>query len=209
MKDLIEIYKKTFAFNFTYLLVLIISIFSLFYWDKTQIHFFINQLHNQYLNIFFKYITYLGSGWTLVIIMLALAIKYKTKAGGLLLSSLLFTFIVQILKHSINEFRPVKYFELFHPDIQLYIVEGVKIHYNNSFPSGHTATAFAIFFFLAFLTDKKLLQISFAILALLIGFSRIYLSQHFLLDIVVGSLIGYLSSYIGIWWTMKREKISI
>jgi membrane-associated phospholipid phosphatase len=61
-----------------------------------------------------------------------------------------------------------------------------------SFPSGHTCTAFCLFCFLAFiLTPRyKWLGLVFFILAMAVGYSRIYLAAHFFLDVYVGSIIG-------------------
>ena len=39
--------------------------------------------------------------------------------------------------------RPLKYFE--HSTFQYHIIKGLDIHSYNSFPSGHTTTAFAMF----------------------------------------------------------------
>ncbi len=206
MNAIKEIYLRTKTFSLTYFILLIISAIILFLYPRVQIHIFINKLNSPSLDFFFKYLTYLGSGWALVLALTILAIIYKRQAGGLLLSALVFNFFVQLIKHTAHQVRPVKYFELFVPDYHLHLIEGVHIHLYNSFPSGHSATAFAILFFLAFLSNKKWVQLLYLLLAVLIAYSRMYLSQHFLIDIVVGSLIGYLSSYIGAWWTIKYEQ---
>ncbi len=64
------------------------------------------------------------------------------------------------------------------------------MHGMNSFPSGHTITAFAIFIILALIVKKNYLKVFFTTIAILAGFSRVYLSQHFLEDIFSGALIG-------------------
>ncbi|MGN1295261.1 MAG: phosphatase PAP2 family protein [Bacilli bacterium] len=67
-----------------------------------------------------------------------------------------------------------------------------KIHYRHpssySFPSGHTFTAF----FLAttiFIRWRKWGYVTLP-LALMVGFSRIYLGAHYLSDVLVGGLLG-------------------
>ena len=207
MKELKQIYLRTKAFTIGYFIVFLTTAILLILFPKAQIHLFINHLNSPTLDIFFKYLTYLGSGWALVTALLLLAIIYKRKAGGLLLSALIFNFFVQLLKHTVKAYRPVKYFSLYYPDQHLHLVSGITQHYYNSFPSGHSATAMAIFFFLAFLTKRKWLQIIYLILAILIAYSRVYLSQHFLLDALIGSLIGYLSSYLGLWWVLLDQKV--
>jgi len=62
----------------------------------------------------------------------------------------------------------------------------------HSFPSGHTITAFAFFLALTFFTKNHAWQVLYFVLAVLVGFSRIYLQQHFAIDVLVGSLVGVL-----------------
>jgi membrane-associated phospholipid phosphatase len=96
---------------------------------------------------------------------------------------------VQILKRAVfyNIDRPVEYFK---GGFELYLVEGVKIYNKFSFPSGHAATTFGFFICIAFISDNKLVKFLCLLLACLVGYSRIYLSQHFLIDVYFGSLIG-------------------
>jgi len=75
-------------------------------------------------------------------------------------------------------------------------VDGIKILSHHSFPSGHSATAFAFCFCIAFFVKKRIIQFFLFILAFLIGFSRVYLSQHFFVDVLFGSLIGITVGYV-------------
>ena len=59
-----------------------------------------------------------------------------------------------------------------------------------SFPSGHATTAFTLFTCLALIVPNKLLKILFFAIAALAAYSRIYISQHWLVDIFAGSIIG-------------------
>lgn len=72
----------------------------------------------------------------------------------------------------------------------LNFVPGVDVHAHNSFPSGHTLTAFALFFLLTLLLPKRGWGWLFLGLASLAGFSRIYLAQHFPTDVFFGSFLG-------------------
>jgi membrane-associated phospholipid phosphatase len=83
--------------------------------------------------------------------------------------------------------RPTGFFK----DIaDLYLVPGVKQHCCKSFPSGHTATAFSSMICFVIALRPNIAKVLCLVIACLIAFSRVYLSQHFLIDIFVGSLIG-------------------
>ena len=59
----------------------------------------------------------------------------------------------------------------------------------HSFPSGHTATAFAYFGVIGFAYRRRWAW-SFLVIAGLIGWSRLYINAHFFSDILVGMVIG-------------------
>jgi membrane-associated phospholipid phosphatase len=102
---------------------------------------------------------------------------------------------VQTLKRSVfaGDHRPAMFFQ----DGGLPVIDGVELMLHHSFPSGHSATGFCICLMLAFFTKQKWATYFFAILALLIAFSRVYISQHFIQDTVVGSWIGLIMALLG------------
>jgi undecaprenyl-diphosphatase len=63
---------------------------------------------------------------------------------------------------------------------------------NFSFPSGHTATAFAAATVLAYFDKKR--RFLYYTIATLIAFSRIYLGCHYFFDVFAGAVFGYLIS---------------
>lgn len=116
------------------------------------------------------------------------------------LAAIIETALVQVSKKILfsDMVRPIKYFADF-PNLNLHIVDNVKIHSHYSFPSGHTAVAFCVFTLMAMFIDKKHLEIPFLFLALFVGYSRIYLIQHFFLDVYFGALIGVFSALFSFW----------
>lgn len=74
-----------------------------------------------------------------------------------------------------------------------------------SFPSGHTAIAFMIATFLSARYPKW--SILFYFLACLIGITRIYLGLHYPSDVIVGAIIGVLTTSVVIWIGKKSGKL--
>ncbi len=207
MRFIKEIYRNNKAFFLAYFVLLVISLFFALYYGKVDTQIFVNKHNSPWADVFFKYFTYLGSGYFLVAVISLAAIVRGRVAGALLFSGLISTFLAQLLKRLVGAFRPVKYFELFVPDYNLHLVDGVKMHYLHSFPSGHAATAFAVFLFLAFLTRKNWLKLVYLFLAVLVAYSRVYLSQHFLIDVIAGSIVGIISTVAGLIWYLATEEI--
>jgi membrane-associated phospholipid phosphatase len=162
---------------------------------KAETHLEFNRFHNSFFDVFFQYMTYLGEGYavTLVFIML-LAIRFRY-AVIVAVANFIASSITQILKHTIfsEVVRPKKFFEGLH---DLYLVPNVDNHLYNSFPSGHTTCAFALYFSIALIIKNKKLKFLCFLAAFAVGYSRIYLSQHFLEDVYAGSLIGTIITMI-------------
>lgn len=96
-----------------------------------------------------------------------------------------------------------------HYGTQLRAIAEVPLLQWNSFPSGHTAVAFLGFGILAYLTSNKILQSLFALLAVLMGYSRMYLGQHFLRDVCAGATVSLLLLWFLPQLQKQMEKIKI
>lgn len=191
---MISALKKTNLFLLMSAMMIAIGFALLFFSDKIESHLYVNASHTEFQDFIFTWITYAGDGGVLAVASVILvALFWKKYSYSVLtfaaLNLLFVATAVQILKRVIyyDAFRPVKFIgEEF-----LYLVPGIDVHSDHSFPSGHTTTAFAFFAFVALLWHKnKWVQIGAAMIAILAGYSRIYLSQHFLEDVVAGSTIG-------------------
>jgi membrane-associated phospholipid phosphatase len=182
------------AFLYPFLAIQLIAMSVLLLFEKAQIHLFINQFHSLFFDIFFKLVTHLGDG-LLVILVGIIFLLIRLKYGLMVLTSYAATGIfVQLLKISVFSQikRPLGFFE---DQSLIHWVEGVTVHANQSFPSGHATSAFALFFTLCLISKNNYLKFACFVLAALVAFSRVYLSQHFLIDIVVGSLIGFTGAF--------------
>ena len=198
---------KGIVFSIGYLILFsFLFVISLLY-NKEKTHLFINQLHSEFLDELMKYWTYMGDGVVLIVII-AFVILFSFRYSIILLGSYLLSgLIAQVLKRFVfSEMpRPVKYFDMQGLGDQLYLVPDVHQHAWHSFPSGHTAAAFAVFFGLAMLSKSKLVQLICFVIALGVAYSRLYLSQHFLMDVVAGSTIGMLSAYLFWLWINRYQ----
>lgn len=176
-------------FLLLFLIYLIVGIYPAFQ-DKLDIHLWFNQFHHPYLDTLFKYITYLGDGFGVLISAgIFLFIEYRYSIF-IILGGYLPGVITQILKRLVfaDQNRPSVYLS----SEQIDFISGVDLHQNFSFPSGHSTSAFALFCCLSFIIKKPLYQSLFFILALTASLSRIYLHQHFYRDTLAGALIGVL-----------------
>lgn len=169
----------------------------MFQYSKTDLHVKINSLvGNNILDTFLKYFTHIGDGVFAVIIGILILIYNIRKGIFVLISYIISGLITSVLKNYFfdDANRPHFVFGYFHKDIKLNYIEGVDMVGLNSFPSGHATSAFALFTCLALISENKYLKIIFLIIALTAAFSRTYLSQHWLIDITAGSLIGIITA---------------
>lgn len=93
--------------------------------------------------------------------------------------------------------RPFEFYS--QKGILIQVVEGVKVHHFNTFPSGHTLTAFSAAFLVLYMYPKttRPLQMLLVLLAATCGLSRVVLAQHWPLDVLGGMLLGTLAFYTG------------
>ncbi len=166
-------------------------------YGKINIQHFLNNAHSEFLDSFFKYWTWLGSGWVALGLILFIFVFVNLRWGILLTISNVTTGLV------VQGFKSFVFDDILRPAAtlkNLHFVQGVDLHYYNSFPSGHTATAFALFFALSLMMESKPAKWLFFVVAILIGYSRIYLSQHFLTDVLGGSITGTVLFLLTLWF---------
>ncbi|MGC8964711.1 MAG: phosphatase PAP2 family protein [Brevinematia bacterium] len=145
------------------------------------------KIRNKILTKILKLISRIGDWWILSLLSIIL-IFLNLKLGILLSISLIIQVLLQkIIKNIFTRKRP-------------YIKHRTKIKNlivppdRYSFPSGHTAGAFVVFFsFLRFYPEISIIVL---VIAIIIGFSRIYLGVHYLTDVIFGIIIGLISTEI-------------
>ncbi len=192
-------------FSILTILFVIAGFLIIMVYPKGTLELIINQkLTKPALDIFFKYFTYLGDGLMLLILFIVfLFVKYRY-CLMVIATALFQTLLIHINKQFLFSGMPRP--KVFLENYDLYFVEGVNVHGYNSFPSGHTATAFSIFFLLSIIVENKGLSVLFFVLAIIIGFSRIYLMQHFFADVYAGAIIGYISTLLAYYVAVNYGK---
>jgi membrane-associated phospholipid phosphatase len=197
---------KNSAFLIAYFFLLLLAGRFLLLHSKGQAHLILNQYRSEPCDYFFSFITYLGDGYAALFLVIFLCFFKYRNAILLAVATLVASLITQFLKHTLfsDQVRPKKYFEGI---AQLKLIPWVENYSYNSFPSGHATTAFAAFFCLALLIENNALKLLMLACALIISFSRVYLSQHFLNDIVAGSFIGVTTSLFIYHYIFQSEII--
>ncbi len=161
----------------------------LFIFAKGELLLKLNSIANKPLDEFFQLFTHLGLGGLLAIlagIFLFIRYYYSILFATSLICAGIFTYLLkQVIFQGMP--RPAKFIgvENFH-----HIIEGFKYHHSGAFPSGHTMTAFAGAFAITIVLKDRYWGLLAFIVALLVGISRVYLCQHFFMDIFAGALIG-------------------
>ena len=172
--------------------------------DKIGFHLLLNAFHTPILDVFFKYFTYIGAWVPCAVAVVLLMFKRWKIASVILAGQLVATLITSPLKRIIRASRPSAI--LSELGINFPMVEGVDLHSTLSFPSGHTSAAFAFCFAVSLFCPRWWQKVLCLFVAILCGYSRIYLSQHFLEDVLAGSLIG-VASIIFLMPLSKKLKV--
>ena len=152
---------------------------------------YIQTLRTPIGDVLMPFISSLGNGgFVWIVLDIALIIIPKTRKTGIVVA---FAIILDVLlcngllKPLVARIRPCNVVK----NINMLI----PIPSDFSFPSGHTAVAFAVTSALYFCKNK--IWIPSALLSLLIAFSRMYLYVHYPSDILGGVVLGVLVGKLG------------
>lgn len=167
--------------------------------------FFINYHLGQYRNLQYN-LTQFGDA-LIFLSFLSIFIIYAPKIWEALLSSLLISLLLSYpLKTLFSVPRPGAAF-----NNDSIIIVGKALFGHNSLPSGHSITIFAVLTVLLFAFMPKELKIKIPWIFLLItlgfilAFTRVGVGAHYPLDVIFGSIIGYISGLSGIFISRKYK----
>ncbi len=161
-------------------------------WGKIPVFLFLNHDFGRIADNFMLGCTYLAEGWAWIPYLIIVGWFLKKDKGIIIYCFAISTLLTQIPKQIFfpNITRPIA--SGIDPN-QIHTVKGVVMHQLNSFPSGHTATAFTIFLLTVYLFKNNKLVLIGLIYAMLCGYSRIYLGQHFPMDVGGGIIVAIIT----------------
>lgn len=171
--------------------------------DGNILLFIQDYIRNPILTPFMKFITTLGNGGAIwIILALIMLIVPKTrKVGCMAVAALIGTLLINniLLKNLVARTRPYE------------VIEGLTYLVSKpgdySFPSGHAGCSFAVACIMFRQLPKKY-GIPALVLAILISLSRLYVGVHYPSDVLFGVISGIAISYAAeavVEWIAKRK----
>ncbi len=204
MKEIFNSHKL--LFTSTILLWFTVFFYWLYY-GKEQAFFIINNNHTAWLDALMPILTHLGEFYLLLPVLLYLYLKQVRLGLGLFIGYAGATLLSQ----------GIKYWAPLHNDRpSLYFYEDTRVHYvpdyfnsvSHSFPSGHTTLAFVVLMYLALTLRNTAAQLVCLFVAVLAAYSRVYLAQHFVEDLLGGAFIGSTFAVLSYLYFTTNKRIN-
>jgi len=204
-KSMNEVLRRIRTFLIPYLLILCVCLVIKLVYTKAAIYFAVNSLYNPLADRLAPYVTDIGNGWTAVAIAVILTLFNYRRALIVASSYAVTSLSAQILKYIFDAPRPKLYFK--DQISKIHFVKAVEILSLHSFPSGHTVSAFTLAVIFTYWSKNKAWGPVFLLIAVMVGYSRMYLSEHFFEDVTAGSVIGVVITVIWLYWLDNRNFI--
>lgn len=186
------------------LILLLMGIFSVLIFGNSVLFNSTNAHHPFWLNVFFINYTFMGDG-IFALCLAAIFIFYfkRRKEGTALLVAFIFTeILVQLIKNSLNYSNPGLYFE---PGQTFLTTDDTYASGYQGFLSGHTAIAFALVTVFLSALKNKIWQLPLLSAAVLLAYSRMYLAQHSLPDILIATILGTSAGLLAVHVVYNRS----
>ncbi len=165
--------------------------------------FFINSKLSVFPNTLYN-LTQFGDA-LIFLSFLTILLVYAPKIWEALLSaSLVSALFSKVLKTLFAIPRPAAVF-----DNHSFVIIGKTLNGHNSLPSGHSITIFTLLTVLIFagMPQKLSAKIGWCLFMVLLGFilafTRVGVGAHYPLDVIIGSIVGYISGIFGLYLSKK------
>jgi membrane-associated phospholipid phosphatase len=188
-----------------YLVILCICLVIKLVFSRETIYFTVNGLNSPIADFLAPFVTDLGNGWFAVIIAAVLTLFSYRKAFIVITAWGVTSLFAQLIKNIVKAPRPKLYFQ--NQISHIHFVKGTYLDMHNSFPSGHTVTAFSLAVLFTYWSKNKAWGPIFLLIAVMVGYSRMYLSEHFFEDVTAGSVIGLVITVIWLYWLDNKKFI--
>lgn len=204
---LLKLIQENKVFFILLLLYIIAGAVLLLGFPKGVPELWLNRHHSVFKDWLFMFATYLGDGIPALVVLIIVFLLHSRKKALLLSACLIVSSIViQVIKIQCNFPRPKLFFE----NIKgVYYIQNLDVHSSLSFPSGHAGQAFSLFLIMAMMVKNKKWAPLFFLLAFLTAMSRVYLMQHFTLDVWTGAIIAIAVSLPLYAWLEPKIKTSM
>ncbi|MBE5931967.1 MAG: phosphatase PAP2 family protein [Lachnospiraceae bacterium] len=171
---------------------------ALLEWDAGVLLWIQENMRTDLMTTIMKGITRLGNGgclWIALAVVL-LVIGKTRKVGAMSVLSLIITFVTVNLgiKNIVARTRPYEVIDG--------LVNLVEKQSDFSFPSGHSAHAFAVGVVLLVMLPRKF-GVPIFIISILMAYSRLYIGVHYPTDVIAGVLLGTIIAFISMFIVNK------
>lgn len=174
-----------------------------FIFGKTLLFVYINGNYSDMMNTLMYYTTYMGTAQFIVPVLMIPLLSKRYRHRWYLAYATACSIIPMMALHTMKVLfakpRPMHYYE---GTPWVHILPHWDRMFENSFPSGHTEGAFSLFCFLSIILPRRFRMVGtlFFIVALAVGYSRIYLTAHFFEDVYAGSIVGVFFTILAYEW---------
>lgn len=188
-----------------YLVFLSLGLLLLFLFRHGSLVMLINKYSAEWLDLPVLLLSDVGLGSTIAVMAVLLAFFRIRYALMGLFNLAVVGLLTGLFKNVFFQgyLRPISYFGA---DEFYRLVTTAEANYFNSFPSGHTMAIFAFLSLLACFIKKRRAGVTLFFVALSVGFSRMYLCQHFFVDVYFGSVFGLLATFFTRWVSSRIPK---
>lgn len=195
-------------FYILFLTWIIIGFFLAVSFTPSELFFAVNSHHNTILDRIMPAWSGYGRGDVIAIILISVLLIPTFRNKNYFLTTICFALFVTVpiyfLKQWFEHPRPITVFGI----TKVHTISWMQNLYNNSFPSGHTIGAFGFFLILSSIlpNQQKPFSILFFILALGCAYSRLYLGQHFFIDVYAGSIFSIICTTCILFFISKIKQ---